>query len=681
MGVAWRYTAPMATPSPGDSFLDRYEILSVVAAHEHWLELLAHDGMTGRRVTLKFSTSPDEVARTRFAREIQAVARLRDPHTLAMHDTGKTSDGERYMVYEHVDGETLGELIRRLGRLDEATTLHVVRQLLSSLREAHAHGLLHRNLNPADVRVFGYRDDPFCVKLANFGLAFDMMTDAPRLTREGFVGNARYVAPEVVTRGEFGPASDLYAVGLLAFEMVTGAPAVGDRQGEHEIVRAHVEGTVARFGPSGGPSPPTRELVRRLTAASPADRFRSADEVLRAIDTGRSSVPAPSLPASSGATPSPAKGWLLPALFLAVVGIVGGGVFVAWSGSPPAPSEPSAPLPPHPAAAVSPPAEVIRDALPSPPTQRATVDPSPAMAGVTAAFELALEGTAACRPDAWVDRDVQLLPSGDEFAIKLPDDYDPGIPHPVVFFFHDLHHAGRKFVYSTRMMDLNETEEFVVVHIRRKHPPLHAEMNRNAWRPVPEATRSVLQVMERVRAQVCVDPDRMFGVGHGIGAIFLDETSCDLGLAGVVASGTVRGVPDRRCEDGRAVPFLLFWGRSDNSLPREGAERTCLQTSTPPLDSKLAAGRELYGCHDEGWTPSERGDGYECSQGAGCDAPLVLCEHDFGHEWPGGELRGLASLLNPACLGPAMGFDAAGVAWRFFDGLPPLDEQRRRVAE
>lgn len=161
----------------------------------------------------------------RFEREAAALARLAHPSTVRLFDFGRTERGCPFLVMELLEGADLEELLRRRGRLECAEALHVTAQVLRSLEEAHAAGLLHRDIKPANIFVCAASGGPR-VKVLDFGIAgmTAALQPAARLTRTGvFVGSAPYMSPEQARGDAVGPATDLYAAGVVLFEMLTGA--------------------------------------------------------------------------------------------------------------------------------------------------------------------------------------------------------------------------------------------------------------------------------------------------------------------------------------------------------------------------------------------------------------------------------------------------------------------------
>ncbi|MCA9525084.1 MAG: serine/threonine protein kinase, partial [Myxococcales bacterium] len=204
----------------------KYHLIDVLGRGGFGAVYRALQAPVGRTVAVKViggrHADDQEDLRARFMREARAIASLRHHATVALHDFGEDGD-TLYMVLEVVEGETLRDVLKREGRLPVHRAVHIARQVLEALQEAHAQGLVHRDLKPSNVMLsltpFG--DDK--VKVLDFGIA--KIVEAERSdgveTSKGMVyGSPAYMAPEQAqARAE--PRSDLYAVGVMLYEMLT----------------------------------------------------------------------------------------------------------------------------------------------------------------------------------------------------------------------------------------------------------------------------------------------------------------------------------------------------------------------------------------------------------------------------------------------------------------------------
>ncbi|MGY1619426.1 protein kinase [Geodermatophilus sp. SYSU D00691] len=340
----------------GDLLGDRYELESVIASGGMGQVWRARDTVLDRPVAVKvlsgqLTTDPTFV--TRFRYEARHAGRLGDPNIAAIHDYGEGTDGDgeelAYLVMELVEGETLSKLLRRTPRLDPATALDVVRQTASALAAAHAAGVVHRDVKPANVLV---RPDGV-VKLTDFGIAWSS-ANVP-LTRAGQVmGSVHYLAPERLDGDRATPASDVYSLGAIAYECLAGRRAV---EGDNSVTTAfkHARETPPPL-PDDVPAD-VRALVERAMARQPADRFADGAALRDAVDA----LPAAAIPDRhptvvlaaedvDGATvaldPGRRRSRIVPAVVavavLAVIAVVVGSALLL---SPDAPATDAAPAP------------------------------------------------------------------------------------------------------------------------------------------------------------------------------------------------------------------------------------------------------------------------------------------------------------------------------------------------
>jgi tetratricopeptide (TPR) repeat protein len=264
---------------------------------------LAHDTALNRDVALKFVAADmlaDAGARKRLVREAQAAAALDHPAICAVHDIELRPDGEVCIVMQYVDGETLASRLGR-GPLGVREALMLTVELADALAAAHKRGIVHRDIKPQNIMVTaGGR-----AKLLDFGIA--TLADAiavssadaetTEATRPLAAGTPPYMSPEQITQQRIDGRSDLFSLGCVLYECLTGRLAFRGRNA------LEVSGQVLHVHP---PAPSTLrpeltaehdELVRRLLAKDPADRFQSAEELLGALrvlvpDTARAATPA-----------------------------------------------------------------------------------------------------------------------------------------------------------------------------------------------------------------------------------------------------------------------------------------------------------------------------------------------------------------------------------------------------
>jgi serine/threonine-protein kinase len=234
-----------------------------------------------------------QAALTRFRREATSAASLQSPHTVRLYDFGVTADGTFYFAMELLEGMDLERLVRTHGPLPASRVVHILRQVCESLEEAHASGLVHRDIKPANIHVgrLGLRYD--FAKVLDFGLVkrnveadvtFTQATVAAEAT-----GTPAYMAPETALGQDVDGRADLYALGCVAYYLLTGR-LVFDGQGLQQIVKRLQEDPVPPSRRTELPIPDALDaLVMSLLARDPADRSGSATEVRARLDT----VPVP----------------------------------------------------------------------------------------------------------------------------------------------------------------------------------------------------------------------------------------------------------------------------------------------------------------------------------------------------------------------------------------------------
>ncbi len=283
-------------PKPGELFEDRYRIESVIGRGGFAEIYLAEQVDLSRQVALKIlnprlrnDETHGAAVEERFRREAKLVAALRDPHTITMHDYGHTDDGLLYMVFEYIDGLSLSELVREEGPIAPRRVVKILRQCLMSLQEAHALGVLHRDIKPPNIMLYEHVGRPDQVKVLDFGIAKSVLgTDdgatAHDLTQAGMiVGTPRYMAPEQLRGQAMGPSTDLYSLALVVYELLCGHKAIV-ADSVVNIITEQVSGTPIKLPPALGLPSDFVGVVNTMLAKQPQLRFQSAGEVLEALD-------------------------------------------------------------------------------------------------------------------------------------------------------------------------------------------------------------------------------------------------------------------------------------------------------------------------------------------------------------------------------------------------------------
>jgi serine/threonine protein kinase len=307
---------------PGAVLAGRYVIEATLGAGGFGQVYRARQEPLGRLVAVKVllaktaSLSPGQSER--FKREAHLAMRLEHPNTVRVLDIGVTDGGLPFIIWELLRGLTLGDHLREHGAMTDAQVVRVTSQLLKSLMEAHSLGVVHRDIKPANIFVTSHPGEELFVKLLDFGIAKDMATPGQSSTLAGVVqasrgispstsasstgasqtlGTPRYMAPEQLTGDLVGPATDLYAVGLVMSEMLTGRP-VYDAETALQLILDRSLGAPTPLPPEAQRSR-LFPIMARATALAPESRFGSAKEMLTFLEQALSAAP-PSAQPSAG---------------------------------------------------------------------------------------------------------------------------------------------------------------------------------------------------------------------------------------------------------------------------------------------------------------------------------------------------------------------------------------------
>ncbi len=216
---------PATWPGTARILRDRYLLEEPIASGGAAVVWRAFDTTLSRSVAIKLlhphlASHPPTVER--FKREAKAAAQLTHPNVVAIYDSGETADGLVFLVMEYVDGPSLREVLRERGKLDPGIAAALGEQVAAALGEAHARGLIHRDVKPANILL----TDDGVAKVTDFGIAKALSGQQATLTAEGtVVGTAAYVAPEQLEAVDVDARTDVYALGIVLFECLVGRPA------------------------------------------------------------------------------------------------------------------------------------------------------------------------------------------------------------------------------------------------------------------------------------------------------------------------------------------------------------------------------------------------------------------------------------------------------------------------
>ena len=267
-------------PLVGKVLADRFEILSRIGEGGTGVVYKAKQLTVDRIVAIKVlgahvSSDPSWVKR--FHNEARAAARLDHPNTVRLIDFGETKEGLLFIAMEFLQGKSLAEEIVRLGKLPVQRALRILGQVCQSLQEAHSQGIIHRDIKPDNVFLVEMKGSGDFVKVLDFSVA-KMDTPDAQQTRAGTVfGTPAYMSPEQARGVKLSPQSDIYACGIVAYEMLTGKPPF-EAQLPMEVVMMHLRQKPA---PLVGFHDTVARLVMRALEKTPDRRQQSADEMNR----------------------------------------------------------------------------------------------------------------------------------------------------------------------------------------------------------------------------------------------------------------------------------------------------------------------------------------------------------------------------------------------------------------
>ena len=268
----------------GQVLADRYHIIKKLGEGGMGQVYLAEHVKMGRRSAIKVmnpSMVHDPEAVARFNREASNASRISDAHVCAIYDFGETPEGLIYLAMEFIEGEPLTELIRSEGALPLARAADIAIQVAAALQAAHDLGIVHRDLKPDNIMLTRSRDGADAVKVVDFGLAKAVAGEAggQKVTRTGLVvGTPEFMSPEQLSGDKLDGRSDVYSLGLVLFNMLTGTlPFPADSVQEAMIKRLTDEAAkLIEVRPDLHFPPGLQQILDTALARSPVDRYQSA---------------------------------------------------------------------------------------------------------------------------------------------------------------------------------------------------------------------------------------------------------------------------------------------------------------------------------------------------------------------------------------------------------------------
>ncbi|MEP6920339.1 MAG: serine/threonine-protein kinase [bacterium] len=270
-----------------DQIIDgRYRLLEKLGSGAFGTVYLSESLALGSKVVVKLANSQESTGeRSAFLREIQTLARVRDPHIVQLFDRGVTPEGRTFIVREYVDGKTVHELIQQSGSLELNFSVRVAIAIARGLKTLHDHGIINRDVKPSNIIIPGNPDD---AKLLDFGIVGKLQVESGVTTVGEFFGTPYYMAPEQIQAEEQSPASDIYSLGVTLYEMIYGrVPFGGDSL--PSVIRQKFSGELDI--PVDRPVPEALiSFIKRSLSVAPEDRPQTAGTVIAELNQFLNSV-------------------------------------------------------------------------------------------------------------------------------------------------------------------------------------------------------------------------------------------------------------------------------------------------------------------------------------------------------------------------------------------------------
>ena len=657
----------MRLPKLGETFEGKYELLQILGKGGFAAVYHARDLEIGREVAIKVLTPDTDRAYServagRFMSEARIIASLQDQHTIRLFEFGQADNGNLYMVFQYVAGEDLAHVLARRGALEPLVAMHVLKQVLSALAEAHEHQILHRDLKPANVLVHEYMGDPFAVKLLDFGIAKTTRSDAPALTATGMmVGTPRYMAPEQLFGEELTTASDVYAIGLVALEMLTGSPAAGGTP--EEAMKVQIDTTPFPI-PEVVRGTAIAPVLQKMVAREPAARYPHAGDALVALQRALASMDdqeAVTAPVAAEArVRGPSRVPVAPPQKLPVVPVAVAAMFLglllAWfvkSVTQPVPGRTQRP------AAKRAPSNMVKSTKQATPKKSADVGrPQESPTEQRRTVRPPADG---CGRPAPEHRRLEMQTStGWEISVAVPIDYDPSHRYPLLVGFTSQMRSAHQYRTHSGlegMPDAAKGPVYVGLQPRDRTAP---------WIDgVP--VEFVNEAISLTRERFCIDPERTYAAGHGSGARAAFELSCQRRLSGLILSGWLE--PDRPvCNQVAPVPTITVHAKRDRRFPAPGG-LGCAGEGVVSVTENQKRWRRRNGCKPSGNARSSP-DQVACTTWQ-CDVPYTHCDVDGGHHMKAPDIW----WMSMTCDNASMSVRVMDYAWSFAlqDGVAHTD--------
>ncbi len=282
----------------GSIVAERYHILKKLGEGGMGTVYLAEQVKMGRKAALKvmnpgMNSDPDAIAR--FNREAANASRLNHPNVCGIYDFGETPEGLIYLAMEFIEGESLTSLIEKNGYLAAPRAASIIHQAADALAVAHDYGIVHRDLKPDNIMIAKGRDGSDMVKVVDFGIAKASSSDAQKVTKTGLVvGTPEYMSPEQLAGDKLDGRSDIYSLGLVAFNCLTGLlPFPSNSAQEAMIMRLTDQPkTLAEIKPDIEWPPELQAVMDKVLARDADERYQKSAEFGRDIAKAVENMPA-----------------------------------------------------------------------------------------------------------------------------------------------------------------------------------------------------------------------------------------------------------------------------------------------------------------------------------------------------------------------------------------------------
>jgi len=258
--------------------IGRFEVIAELGKGAQSVVYLAYDPELEREVAIKTMhfTSPDEEQGRMLIEEARTVSNLRHANIVPIFEAGRHR-GEPYLVFEYVEGETLAKMMAEEGALQPARAVDIIDQVLDAVAYAHQHNIIHRDLKPSNILI----SDQGVLRVMDFGVATRF--DYASAENGKLVGTPGYLAPECITRHAYGPQSDVFAVGLIFYEMLSGKPAVPGADAGQQTARIAAGPLFTAEDLSELVDEKLGDIILKSLAVNPADRYTDAQALKEAL--------------------------------------------------------------------------------------------------------------------------------------------------------------------------------------------------------------------------------------------------------------------------------------------------------------------------------------------------------------------------------------------------------------